>query len=177
MAMHVRILTAVAVLVGWFSIPPTAQAQPYGDTIECASRDYQFTRCDVPWRDARLLRQTSDSHCIEGRTYGIDRHGLWVDKGCAGVFGRPGHHYGQGSGGGEWHPGPGWDTDIRFRCSSANYSYNMCQVDIGRGGRVYIEHQISNSPCVEGRTWGFHRGGVWVDQGCEANFVVERRWR
>lgn len=159
--------------------PGVAQAQPgYGrDSIECRSTDYRYNRCDTNWRDARLVRQLSGSRCVRGQTWGIDRRGnVWVDRGCAGVFveARGG---GGGGGGGGWNPGPGWDTDISFVCESRDFRYNMCQVDIGRGGAVRIVRQISGTRCVEGRTWGYNRAGVWVDGGCAAQFVVERRWR
>jgi hypothetical protein len=78
---------------------------------------------------------------------------------------------------GDWRPGPGWDRDIDVRCASEGYTYNMCQVDTGRGSRVRLVQQISKTRCVEGRTWGWNRAGVWVDGGCEAIFTVERRWR
>ena len=77
---------------------------------------------------------------------------------------------------GDWRPGPGWDRDIDVRCASEGYSYNMCQVDTGRGSRVSLVRQISKTPCVEGRTWGFNRAGVWVNGGCEGVFRVQRRW-
>lgn len=155
-----------------------AQAQPgYGrDSIECRSTDYRYNRCDTNWRDARLVRQLSGSRCVRGQTWGIDRRGnVWVDRGCAGVFVEA--RGGGGGGGGGWNPGPGWDTDISFVCESRDFRYNMCQVDIGRGGAVRIVRQISGTRCVEGRTWGYNRAGVWVDGGCAAQFVVERRWR
>jgi hypothetical protein len=78
--------------------------------------------------------------------------------------------------GGDWRPGPGWDQDIDIHCASGGYNYNLCQVDTGRGGSVRIQRQISNTRCVEGRNWGWNRAGVWVDQGCEAIFRVQRRW-
>ena len=78
--------------------------------------------------------------------------------------------------GGEWTPGPGWDRDIDVRCSSGNYQYNMCQIDTGRGSRVRLVQQISKTRCVEGRTWGWNRAGIWVDKGCGAQFLVTRRW-
>jgi hypothetical protein len=53
----------------------------------------------------------------------------------------------------------------------------MCQVDTGRGSRVYVSRQISKTSCIEGRTWGWNRAGVWVDGGCEAIFTIDRRWR
>ncbi len=54
--------------------------------IECRSRDYAFTRCDVNWNSARLIEQLSDSGCTEGESWGLDDDGMWVDKGCAGRF-------------------------------------------------------------------------------------------
>ena len=77
----------------------------------------------------------------------------------------------------EWRPGPGWDRDIDIRCASGGFNYNMCQVDTGRGSRVYVSRQISKTSCIEGRTWGWNRAGVWVDGGCEAIFTIDRRWR
>lgn len=44
-----------------------------------------------PWDDRvgrpRLLREFSRGACVEGRTWGVDARGLWVDRGCAGLFG------------------------------------------------------------------------------------------
>ena len=159
-----------------FSSP--AQAQGYGDTIECESRNYNYQSCPVPWRDARLIRQKSDTQCIRGRSWGIDRRGLWVDRGCAGVFAAAGRGPGGGGGGGgPWQPGPGWDNRFVIACNSDGYSYRFCGVDVGGGGRVYLDRQTSGSSCIEGRTWGWNRGGVWVDQGCSGTFTVDRRWR
>lgn len=147
--------------------------------VECSSKDYRFTRCGVNWRNADLIRQTSQSQCIEGRTWGIDRQGLWVDRGCGGVFvesGRGDGHRGGGNAGG-WQPGNNWDRDIRLTCQSQDYRYRMCQVDTGRGGDVRIERQISQTACIKGRTWGYNRAGVWVSGGCAAVFRIDRRWR
>lgn len=177
-----KILTIGIAVAGSVLMTSTVQAEPqrggYGggrDRIECASNDYRYTRCDVDWRSADLVRQLSEARCIEGRTWGIDRRGLWVDRGCAGIFverGRGDHH-----GGGDWHPGPGWDRDISLTCSSEDYRYRMCRVDVGRGGDVRIVRQLSNSACIEGRSWGWNRAGVWVSGGCSAVFRVDRRWR
>lgn len=188
----------VAVLVAGFAVPAVAQdaaqvaraVSPLSlaqydnrgrrgdDSVDCGSSGYKMTRCAVPWRDARLVRQTSDSACVKGRTWGIDRGGIWVDKGCGGTFveARRGDGPGPGDDGG-WRPGPGWDAAIRVRCASQGYRYNMCQVDTGRGSSVSVERQISNTRCEQGRTWGFNRAGIWVDGGCEAIFRVDRRWR
>ncbi len=180
--MLIRIFTLVIVLAAGFLPTAAVQAQPYGgDSIDCISRGYNYQRCDVPWRDARLVRQLSDTQCIRGRTWGIDPRGfLWVDRGCAGRFVPAGFGPGPGPGGpppGYWQPGPGWDNRFEMTCGSPQYRYAFCAVDVGGGGRVSIRRQTSDAACVEGRSWGWNRGGVWVDQGCSAVFLIDRRWR
>jgi hypothetical protein len=178
-----RKIVAVGVaVVGSMFMMSTSNAQPprggHGpggqDRIECNSRDYRLTRCDVNWREAELVRQTSSSRCIRGQTWGTDRRGLWVDRGCGGVFAEAGRGGGRPGG---WQPGPDWDRDIRLTCSSVDYRYRMCQVDIGPAGKVRVDRQLSDTACIEGRTWGSNRAGIWVDRGCSASFVVGRRWR
>lgn len=179
------IIAVAGTLVGAVLLAPSAQAQPPGygggDGVRCESRDYRLNRCNVDWREARLIRQTSSSRCVRGQNWGIDRRGLWVDRGCGGVFaeagGRPGPG-GPGHGGpGGWSPGPDWDRDFRVTCQSNDFRYRFCQIDIGGGGRVRIERQLSETACIEGRTWGANRAGIWVDRGCAAVFGVDRRWR
>lgn len=149
---------------------PVAHAQR-GETIRCESGGGHYQRCPVPWRDAELVRQESKADCVRGRSWGVDRQGLWVDRGCRGVFAaarRPGH--------GGWRPGNDWNRQIRLQCSSTSHSYQMCQVDVGRRGRVSLVRRLSDSRCIEGSSWGWNRAGVWVDRGCRADFVVDRRW-
>jgi hypothetical protein len=153
--------------------------------VRCASQGYNYNMCQVDTgRGSRvyLVRQVSKTPCAEGNNWGWNRAGIWVNGGCEGVFrvqrrwggGPP---PGPGPGPGPWQPGPGWDASINVRCASGGYNYNMCQVDTGRGSRVYVSRQVSKTPCVEGRTWGWNRAGIWVDGGCEAVFTVDRRWR
>ena len=157
--------------------------------VRCASSGYNYNMCQVDTgrgSEVRLVRQISNTRCVEGQTWGWNRAGVWVDRGCEGVFRVSRRWAGGGPGGyppppppgqGDWRPGPGWDQAIRVRCASAGYQYNMCQVDTGRGSSVGIAKQISKTRCIEGRNWGWNRAGIWVDQGCEAEFVVNRRWR
>lgn len=84
----------------WMSAP-VAQAQGR-DQVRCGSDDGRFTRCQVPWRDAEMIRQESNSPCIRGQTWGVDRGGLWVDRGCRGQFVE------MGRGGGGYYPPPGY---------------------------------------------------------------------
>ncbi|MFO1430252.1 MAG: DUF3011 domain-containing protein [Candidatus Competibacteraceae bacterium] len=58
----------------------------------------------------------------------------------------------------------------RITCESRNNRYNHCRIDTDN--RVKLKRQISDAPCIEGRTWGYDKKGVWVDQGCRAEFKV-----
>jgi hypothetical protein len=158
--------------------------------VRCASANFTYNMCQVDTGTGgavRISRQISKTRCIEGRNWGWNRAGVWVDQGCEAVFrvqrrwagGRPGPGpgAGQGQGQGGWHPGAGWDAAISVHCASQDFRYNMCQVDTGRGSSVRIARQISKTRCTEGRNWGWNRAGIWVDQGCEAEFRVDRRWR
>jgi len=115
------------------------------------------------------VRQTSSSACVRGQSWGVDRRGLWVDRGCSGVFAA-------GLNNGGWRPGPGWNHDFAMSCGSPQYRYNFCQVDVGGDGRVMLRRQISDTRCVLGSNWGWNRAGIWVDKGCSAEFTVVRRW-
>jgi hypothetical protein len=43
--------------------------------------------CDADTRDGvRLLRQRSDAACRQGSSWGYDRRGIWVDRGCRADF-------------------------------------------------------------------------------------------
>ena len=181
--MFIRNLTlALVVFAAGMTPGLRAQAQPYGgDAIECSSRNYSYQRCEVPWRDARIIRQLSDAQCVRGQNWGFERRGgfIWVDRGCSARFvaiGGGGGGPGPGYGGG-WQPGPGWDNRFSFSCESNDSRYNFCAVDLGGGGRAVLERQTSNSPCIEGRTWGWNRAGVWIQGGCRGVFTIERRWR
>ena len=141
-----------------------------GEAVECRSEDYQRNRCgDFGWRDAALVEQISRSACVRGQSWGYDRRGLWVDEGCAGVFaeagGRPGGHR---PGGGNWT-----ETVRTVHCKSTDRQYRHCDADI-RAMQITLINQVSRSPCIEGRSWGVDRSGIWVDQGCEATFELRR---
>lgn len=152
--------------------PAHSQPRGYrGPTVLCESQDGHYNRCSMPWRgSAQLVQQISDSDCVRDRTWGV-RHGeIWVDHGCRGRFAPAGY---QQTG---WHPGPDWNRRFEVRCSSSGYDYQLCRVDVGRNGRVSLRRQTSDSACVEGRTWGYNRAGVWVNQGCAGEFIIDRRW-
>lgn len=182
--MLLRLLAfVVLVAAGAFALPGDANAQY---VVRCESVDYQDNYCAVDTRGGvRIVNQTSDSDCYEGETWGYDRRGIWVNNGCGGDFeilgsghGRPAHGqpaYGQGysqgyaSGHGQYQSphGGGVPTVV---CESQDFHYNYCAVRVRRN--VEIVEQYSKTECRHGSTWGWDRGGVWVDQGCSAAFAV-----
>ncbi len=134
---------------------------PGRQQVNCSSRDFQTTRCPADTRGGvTLVRQTSSSACVQGRTWGFDRGGIWVGRGCAGIFvaGRGGY-----PGGG--YPGQGPRV---VQCDSRNYQPARCPVDVYNGATLVQD--ISGS-CSR-RNWGWDRGGVWVNNGCRGRFRV-----
>ncbi|RDJ00336.1 DUF3011 domain-containing protein [Dyella solisilvae] len=173
-------------MAGFLWVEPAPVLAQGRDMIRCGSADGRFTRCQVPWRDAEIIRQESNSPCTRGQTWGVDRGGLWVDRGCRGQFVEMGRG-GWGGGrrdddddgrwqGGGWRPGPDWDREIRFQCESNDERYQFCQVDVGGRGRVRLLRQLSGRACEEDYSWGWNRAGVWVAKGCRGLFSVDRRW-
>jgi hypothetical protein len=55
-------------------------------------------------------------------------------------------------------------------CSSHNYRYQYCGANTD--GYARLVSQRSKAACIRGRTWGYDNGGVWVNNGCSADFEV-----
>lgn len=55
-------------------------------------------------------------------------------------------------------------------CESRDGRSQTCPAKVGGG--VRIVRQLSQSPCVRGRSWGVSRGTIWVSDGCRAQFVL-----
>ena len=136
-------------------------------TFRCESRDGRTERCGNGGR-AEFVRQLSNSPCIRGQTWGSDSRGVWVSGGCRALF-RTGYGNGNGYGNG------GYGGSDLVRCESRDNRSHSCNMSVGRNGEIRLLRQLSDKPCVEGRTWGQSRSGVWVTQGCRAEFVVSRR--
>lgn len=146
-------------------------------TMNCSSEDGRRHYCAVDTRGGvRMIRQRSGSPCRQGSTWGYDRRGIWVDRGCRADFivGRVGGNRPGGPGGG-YRPGrPGGGNSggqvQAVNCSSEDGRRRYCAVDTLGGVRMI--RQRSGSPCRQGSTWGYDRGGIWVDKGCRADFQV-----
>ena len=163
--------------------------------IRCESRDQRTAYCGVDVSGTvRIVNQLSSNNCIQGRTWGADNRGLWVTDGCRADFEIRanqgyGNGYGNGSGYGNGY-GNGYDNGYGnsgygngygnnngygnsrrlIRCESRDSRTVLCGADVRYG--VRLVSQLSRSSCIQGRTWGVARNGVWVSQGCRAQFRI-----
>ena len=138
------------------TIMAPAQAE-HEREITCMSENHRFQRCSLASGSKVILsRQLSDAPCIRGITWGVDRKGLWVKRGCRASFRVV-------------------VEDIAERsivCKSENFRYQHCRANIY--GKVRLLKQYSDSPCIFGRTWGFEKSGIWVKSGCQGRFGISR---
>jgi hypothetical protein len=107
----------------------------------------------------RLLRQLSSMPCREGHSWGARRNEIWVTRGCQGDF-----EVGAVDGSGFV------DAPRIIVCESRSRQRRFCGAGINHEAR--LSRQLSGSPCEEGRSWGWDARGVWVDNGCRAEFRV-----
>lgn len=142
----------------------------YGQLITCESRDYRPARCAANTQGGvRIQRVIGGSPCRQNQTWGYDRSGIWVSGGCRAEF-VVGANYGGGYPGGGYPGGgyPGYGSRS-IECSSMNYRPARCAT--GNATNVQLE-RVLGGECIQGRTWGYDRSSVWVNDGCRARFRV-----
>jgi len=59
-------------------------------------------------------------------------------------------------------------AETTFRCESIDGKYRECRAT--GDGNLFISKHLSDSRCVQGQTWGYRDGVIWVDNGCRADF-------
>ncbi|HVQ30748.1 MAG TPA: DUF3011 domain-containing protein [Vicinamibacteria bacterium] len=59
---------------------------------------------------------------------------------------------------------------VRVSCSSKPGERQECPANTKNG--VVLAHSSGESPCLLGKSWGYDDKGVWVSDGCSAEFVV-----
>jgi hypothetical protein len=172
------------------------------NVVTCSSDDMRRHYCGVDTRGGvRIVRQRSDAACRQGSTWGYDRSGIWVDRGCRADF-----QVGAGGSGSGWGWGRnrdrgygygrdrdyGYGRDRDYGYGRDTYGYGgygrnggyaqslYCASDdmrrhycgVDTSGGVRILRQRSDAACRMGSTWGYDRRGIWVDRGCRADFEV-----
>jgi hypothetical protein len=151
---HPRMPWIIALLSAaiFFLAPTKTHAQQYtgaSTNLRCRSTDGRFRHCPVNgWvRGAQLTRQTGGANCAQGRSWGYDNMGVWVDR------------------------IPGVDRRAAQRETSQDGGRKTCPAD-GRIANALVDQQFSGSPCIQGTTWGFDSRNIWVTRGCRAAFRV-----
>ena len=132
--------------------------------FRCESDEGRTRECTSGGTNVRLVRQLSNAPCVQGRSWGYTRNGVWVSNGCRAEFASSGYSPGYG--------GPGYGTGGgyggTFRCESRDNRTQRCGG--GGQGRARLVRQLSDAPCIQGRTWGSDGNGVWVSNGCRGEF-------
>lgn len=85
--------TLCGILIGAMASAPMPALS--ADTISCESRHgrYNYCRADTDGK-VSLTREFSRGDCRQGRSWGYDDRGVWVDRGCSAEFsvGRDNRH-------------------------------------------------------------------------------------
>lgn len=163
-----QVVAFAASLLGMCAmVPPAFAAKGF---LNCASNGYKYNYCAANTQGrAVLLREISSGNlCRQGRGWGYDNGGIWVDKGCRGEFSF-------GRDGGDWSGGGGnnWDRPGTLTCSSNSYRYQYCNANTQ--DRVSLVRELSTGNlCRQGSGWGYDGGGIWVDRGCRGEFRYGR---
>jgi hypothetical protein len=73
--------------------------------------------------------------------------------------------------------GYGYGHSQSVRCESIHSRRTYCRVYTS--GTVRLMRQLSRNACIEGRTWATSSQGIWVSNGCRADFAIssQRRYR
>ena len=136
-------------------------------TLVCESMNGKRSRCNTDTSyGVQLTRQISSSSCSMGKDWGYDQNGIWVSNGCRAEFTVGGYRNRNGG----MQPMMSSSASPTIVCESLDGKRSYCRADTSMG--VSLFHQRSDSSCVRGQTWGYDRDGVWVTNGCRAEFVL-----
>lgn len=132
------------------------------EEVPCLSLGDGYRECRVASSGKiMLVREMSDNLCMEGVTWGTLFEGtVWVKRGCQALFKTmPPDH------------APGRKAMARtITCESQDGARKHCEADTAFG--VAMTRQLSDELCSIGKTWDFDDKGIWVAEGCRAQFVL-----
>jgi len=176
-----RFLSVLALALGAFAGlgAEVVQAAEEGYVIRCQSKRDRDNYCTADTSGGVVLRKTlSSSPCVEGDSWGYDKTGIWVRKGCRADFDVP-RAYSSGRG---WSSQRGYGRYYRdgnpaqaggaerVVCEAKGKDRVVCPVDGLRD--VDLVYERSRERCRFNVSWGYDDKVIWVDQGCRAEFLV-----
>lgn len=153
--------SALALLLGATTVAAQDYVSDHIPPLRCESQFNKTQQCPIEGR-MRMARQLSVTRCVEDQNWGQSRRMLWVTEGCRAEFVAD-------------EQGRGRDRDRdddgeRLVCESYEQKDKECRIRVRH--EVRLVKQKSVTPCVEDRNWGWDRRGVWVSDGCRAEFRV-----
>ncbi|RLA41618.1 MAG: hypothetical protein DRR42_24460 [Gammaproteobacteria bacterium] len=63
-------------------------------------------------------------------------------------------------------------ADEIVTCKSRDYEFQHCDAK-SSPKHVKLHKQLSKTDCQQGRNWDYDNHGLWVDEGCKGEFLVE----
>jgi DUF3011 family protein len=131
--------------------------------VPCESPHNHRKVCSADTRyGVALSRQLSSRACELGRDWGYDQNGIWVNNGCRAEF---------TLGATPIVPSMASSARPAVICESVNNRINHCSADTRFG--VSLRRQLSDNACVRGDSWGWDTQGIWVKNGCRAEFSLD----
>lgn len=147
-------------------------ARPQEARVVCGARGIARQQCGADLRGyvfSRLV-DAAGSHCEIGRNFGYSDAAVWVEQNCGGEFfcvyrgARTAVPVAAGAG----------SADRAVRCESQDGRPASCPMDLSTLVLRDIR-QLSRTQCVDRQNWRWDDRGVYVDQGCRADFVFGPR--
>jgi hypothetical protein len=127
------------------------------ETVTCESEGGRLKECSMDTRgNVQVIKELSNTRCVEGVNWGLNRNSIWVKDGCRAIF-QSGSSYSSSG-----------NLPRRTTCESEVNRSKECAMDTR--GKVRLIRQISSTRCVEGVNWRVNRNSIWVDDGCRAEF-------
>ncbi|HDS1511974.1 MULTISPECIES: DUF3011 domain-containing protein [Stenotrophomonas] len=157
--------TSLALLLAATAVAAQDYDTDHIPALRCESQFNKTQQCPIEGR-MRLAKQLSVTRCVEDRNWGQSRRMLWVTDGCRAEFVADEQRRGR------W-PGRGRDRDDdgeRLVCESYEKKEKECRIRVRRDVRLVKQKSVTT--CIEDRNWGWDRRGVWVSDGCRAEFRV-----
>jgi hypothetical protein len=158
-----------------FLTPAVAMAEQ----VTCESRDNKQVECPMNTSGVvSVVRQLSNTRCVEGQNWGLFKHSVWVKDGCRAVFSSAGQAASQQSayGGGNNYGGNNYggnDSSSPSKVTCESKDGRRAECNMNTRGRVRVVQQLSKTACIEDQNWGLNKSSIWVSGGCRAVFALE----
>ena len=139
-----------------------------GQIVQCGGPQEHEYHCPADTRrGVTLLQETGRERCIRGYSWDYENGEIWVDVGCAGEFALASRA-----------PIAWQDEEVPrgkylLSCAADTSQPTYC-VELPQASAELVR-QTSDARCIEGKSWGLNARGLWLSNGCAADFIVQQR--